>query len=56
MSSSLKVSEHLWNEAYDKLKQKEPKLVDAYKRILSQELKKDNSSLEGLQVDENLIE
>jgi len=55
-SSSPKVSECLWNEAYDKLKQKEPKLVDAYERILSQEIEKDNSSSEGLQVDENLIE
>jgi len=47
MSSSPNISERLWNEAYDGLKQKESKLVDAYERILSGELKKDESSPEG---------
>lgn len=50
------ISERLWNEAYDGLKQKESKLVDAYERILSQELEKDDSSPEGSQMDENSIE
>jgi hypothetical protein len=50
------ISERLWNEAYDGLKQKESKLVDAYERILSQELEKDDSSPEGSQLDENSIE
>jgi len=55
-SSSLNVSERLWNEAYDRLKQKESKLVDAYERFLSRELEKDDSSPEGLQMDHNSIE
>ena len=55
-SSSPNVSERLWNEAYDRLKQKESKLVDAYERFLSRELEKDDSSPEGLQMDKNSIE
>jgi len=55
-SSLPNVSERLWNEAYDRLKQKESKLVDAYERILSRELEKDDSSPEGSQMDENWIE
>lgn len=55
-SSSPKVSERLWNEAYDRLKQKELKLVDAYERILSREVEKDDSSVEGSQMDKNSIE
>lgn len=50
------ISERLWNEAYDGLKQKESKLVDAYERILSREFGKDDSSSEGSQMDENSIE
>ena len=55
-SSSPNVSERLWNEAYDRLKQKESKLVDAYERFLSRELEKDDSSPEGSQMDKNSIE
>src|SRR5436305_5911811 len=55
-SSSPNVSERLWNEAYDRLKQKESKLVDAYERFLSRELEKDGSSPEGSQMDQNSIE
>ncbi|KAJ8106757.1 hypothetical protein ONZ43_g6953 [Nemania bipapillata] len=37
----------IWNEAYDNLKREEPKLVDAYERLLSRELSKgDLSSME----------
>ena len=35
-------SEQLWNTAYDQLKQKEPKLVDAYETILSQPFRGDS--------------
>ena len=42
-------SEQLWNNAYDQLKQKEPKLVDAYETILSQALSGDNSGHQPLQ-------
>lgn len=55
-ASSRPVSEQLWNKAYDNLKQKESKLVDAYEWILSRELEKDDSSPEGSQMDENSIE
>lgn len=55
-SSLPNVSERLWNEAYDRLKQKESKLVDAYERILSRELETDDSSPEGSQLDQNSIE
>lgn len=55
-SPSPNISERLWNEAYDGLKQKEPKLVDAYERILSRGFEKDDSSPEGSQMDENSIE
>jgi hypothetical protein len=55
-SSSPNVSECLWNEAYDGLKQKESKLVDVYERILSRELEKDDSSPKGSQIDGNSIE
>ncbi|KAH8819814.1 hypothetical protein F5884DRAFT_865459 [Xylogone sp. PMI_703] len=55
-SSPLNISERLWNKAYDDIKQEESKLVDAYERLLSQELKTSDSDLEQLQRDENSIE
>jgi hypothetical protein len=55
-SSSPKVSVHIWNEAYHRLKQTESKLVDAYERILSRELEKDDSGPEGSQIAKNSIE
>lgn len=55
-SSSPNVSEHIWNEAYHRLKQTESKLVDAYERILSRELEKDDSGPEGSQMAKNSIE
>lgn len=41
-ASSSNPSEQLWNTAYDQLKQKEPKLVDAYETILSQPFRGDS--------------
>jgi hypothetical protein len=49
-SFSPNVSEHIWNEAYPRLKQTESKLVDAYERILSRELEKDDYGPEGSQM------
>ncbi|KAH0536101.1 hypothetical protein FGG08_006987, partial [Glutinoglossum americanum] len=43
-SPSSAQSKQLWNRAYDELKRSEPKLLVAYERILSRELKEDNSS------------
>ncbi|KAI9786212.1 MAG: hypothetical protein M1839_007622 [Geoglossum umbratile] len=54
-SPSLTQSEQLWNRAYDELKRSEPKLLDAYERILSRELKGDTSSPDESQF-ENSIE
>lgn len=46
------LSEEIWNKAYDDLKEREPKIVNAYERILSQEFMKissggDPSSIEN---------
>jgi hypothetical protein len=54
-STTQPISERLWNKAYDGLKQKGSTLVDAYERILSQELEKDDSSPEESQIEENSI-
>ncbi|KAI9767962.1 MAG: hypothetical protein M1840_005274 [Geoglossum simile] len=43
-SSPSTLSEQLWDRAYDGLRRSEPKLLDAYERILSQKLKEDNFS------------
>ncbi|RYP43376.1 hypothetical protein DL768_009953 [Monosporascus sp. mg162] len=48
-------SERLWNRAYDELKRSEPTLLDAYERILSRELRNDDSNPDALQ-SENSIE
>jgi len=53
-SSSL--PERLWNQAYEDLKAKEDKWVDAYERILSRELKGGNSSSTDLESAKNEIE
>ena len=42
-SSSSMLSEQLWNKAYDNLKESDSKIVDAYERVLSQELIEDDS-------------
>jgi hypothetical protein len=52
-SSTSPLPERLWNEAYDRLKEDEPKLVDAYERILSRDL--DDASPEGSQTGKNEI-
>jgi hypothetical protein len=54
-SSPSTQSERLWNRAYDELKRSEPKLLDAYERILSRELKIDPSNPDESQF-ENSIE
>ena len=54
-TSSSNLLEQLWNKAYDQLKQKEPKLVDAYETLLSQTLNGDSSSRQPVQY-KNLIE
>ncbi|RYP50301.1 hypothetical protein DL768_004154 [Monosporascus sp. mg162] len=46
----------LWNQAYDKLKVKEPVLVDAYERILSRKLNRDEASLTALEPPRNEME
>lgn len=48
-ASSPNLPEQLWNKAYDQLKQKEPKLVDAYEIILSQTLSGDSPGYQPLQ-------
>jgi hypothetical protein len=53
-SSSL--PERLWNQAYEDLRAKENKWVDAYERILSRELKGGNSSSTDLESQKNEIE
>jgi hypothetical protein len=53
-SSSL--PERLWNQAYEDLKAKEDKWVAAYERILSRELKRENSSSTDLESQKNEIE
>ncbi|KAK7403731.1 hypothetical protein QQX98_010503 [Neonectria punicea] len=45
-SPLLSLQERLWNEAYDELKVSEPKLVEAYERILSVGLRRNDSSSE----------
>ena len=45
----------MWNRAYDDLKRREPKIIDAYERILSQELTKDDPGHDTSRV-ENTIE
>ena len=54
-SSPSTLSEQIWNKAYDDLKRREPKIIDAYERILSQELIEDNSGRD-LSRTENTIE
>jgi hypothetical protein len=54
ISSSLRGP--LWNQAYDGLKVKEPKLVDAYERILSLELSGGKCSSTDLEPPKNEIE
>jgi len=49
------LAEDLWDRAYEKLKAKESKLVDAYEKILSRELKEGESSVTSGPC-ENLIE
>ncbi|KAL8825037.1 MAG: hypothetical protein Q9191_004658 [Dirinaria sp. TL-2023a] len=48
-------SQQLWNRAYNAVKQKEPKLIDSYERILSLELRQDNLHSDLSQVS-NLVE
>ena len=55
-STSSDPPERLWNRAYDELKAKEDKWVDAYERILSHELKGYDSSSTNLELQKNEIE
>jgi N-terminal domain of NWD NACHT-NTPase len=55
-STSSDLPERLWNRAYDELKAKEDKWVDAYERILSRELKGCDSSSTNLELQKNEIE
>lgn len=48
-------SEYLWNEAYNELKQKEPKLLETYEKIISQKLDNDDFKPE-LKREKNLVE
>jgi hypothetical protein len=50
------ISERIWNEAYDRLKKRESRLVDAYERVASEKIDKGEISTEGSQLDKNLIE
>ncbi|KAH7230632.1 uncharacterized protein BKA55DRAFT_696559 [Fusarium redolens] len=49
------LQERLWNQAYDELKASEPKLVEAYERILSAELHRNDSSSITSEPTENKI-
>ena len=49
-------SERLWDRAYDELKDKESKLVDAYEKIMTRVLKKGDLSPTASEPDENEIE
>ncbi|RYP42429.1 hypothetical protein DL768_010338 [Monosporascus sp. mg162] len=55
-STTSELQGRLWNEAYDDLKKKEPKLVDAYERLLSRELSEKDSSSTGETSQKNEIE
>jgi len=50
------ISDRIWDEAYDRLKKKEPGLVDAYEKIASEKIEKGEISTEGSQLDKNAIE
>ena len=54
-SSSAEPSGHIWDKAYDDLKEREPKIINAYEHILSQELVEDNPG-RNLDYLENSIE
>ncbi|RMZ84004.1 hypothetical protein DV737_g1385, partial [Chaetothyriales sp. CBS 132003] len=55
-STSATLSEQLWNTAYDELKVKEVKLVDAYEKILSHERNGHSNAGGHIKVGENSIE
>ena len=55
-SDPLSLPEQLWDRAYNEFRAKEPKLVDAYEKILSCELKEADSSSVALELCENTIE
>jgi hypothetical protein len=55
-SSPHDIPNRIWDVAYDRLKEKEPKLVDAYERILSQDSQENGLTYLGLLLDENLVE
>ncbi|KAH7119429.1 hypothetical protein B0J13DRAFT_486504, partial [Dactylonectria estremocensis] len=50
-----RLQQRLWNEAYDNLKESEPKDIEAYERILSAELHRNNSSSVTSEPTENEI-
>ncbi|KAI8648966.1 Vegetative incompatibility protein HET-E-1 [Fusarium keratoplasticum] len=49
------LQERLWNQAYDELKSSEPKLVEAYERVLSAGLRRNDSSSVTSESTENEI-
>lgn len=52
----MSISESIWNKAYDGLKGEKPKLVEAYEKLVSEQMDKGKISTEGLQLDDNSIE
>jgi len=50
------IPRRIWDKAYNNLKRSEPKLVNAYKVVLSHEPEEDGSSSEGSRLKENFIE
>ncbi|KAM5528230.1 nwd1 protein [Fusarium oxysporum f. sp. phaseoli] len=55
-SPLLNIQERLWNQAYDELKTSEPKLVEAYEKILSIGLRRKDPSSVTCESTENEIE
>jgi hypothetical protein len=55
-SSLESISERIWNEAYDRLKKKEPRLVNAYEKVLTEKINNGEVGTEGSYLDSNLVE
>ena len=55
-SSPGSISERIWDEAYDRLKKTESKLVDTYEKIVSENIDQSEVSTKGPPLDKNLIE
>ena len=55
-SSPYNIPNRIWDVAYNRVKEKESKLVDAYERILSRDSQEVGSTSLGVRPDENLVE